>query len=314
MELLYGVGVAVLAWLAWRAVRWLRDYQRKLRIRLEPVPPSPEAGTTTFPELGKVRVRPRAGADCDGHDKWDSAPTVGSPTVRAAAPPGRSLAEIPDESVRAAEENVPVLLTPVASAGTLALEQHDMFADEAIAPPPFPRKDSGPRVQALYEKSVEPVRAVLTAAEEKPYVDVQDVIALHVVSRQYPFSGEDLLRCILSYGLRYGEMSIFHRHEQPTGQGRILFSMAKAVEPGTFDLEAMTGEEVPGVSFFLSLPGVTSILAYDIMVDTAKRLATELQGGILDEQQQPLTRQLVEHYRERVQEFERRRLMQRPSF
>ena len=114
------------------------------------------------------------------------------------------------------------------------------------------------------------------------------------------------------HGLRFGDMSIFHRHEKPTGQGRILFSMAKAVEPGTFDLEAMTGEEIPGVSFFLSLPGVNSIHAYDIMVDTAKRLATELQGEILDQQQQALTRQLIEHYRERVQEFERRRLMQRP--
>ena len=49
------------------------------------------------------------------------------------------------------------------------------------------------------------------------------------------------------------------------------------------------------------------------MVDTVKRLATELNGEVLDEQQQVLTRQLIEHYRERVQEFERRRLMNRPS-
>jgi cell division protein ZipA len=315
MELLYGVGFAILALLAWRVVQWFRDYQRKLRIRLEPVPPGPDVEVTSFPELGKVRVRPRdEAADTMERDKWDSAPTLG-PAPIAPATPLRAAAREAESATPAASEDdqMPVLLNPVPQPEGKLLEQQDMFADETIAPPPFPRKEPSRRVQALYETPVDPVRPVITASDEKPFADVQDVIALHVVARQQPFNGEDLLRCILSYGLRYGEMSIFHRHEQPTGQGRILFSMAKAVEPGTFDLEAMTGEEVPGVSFFLSLPGVTSILAYDIMVDTAKRLATELQGEILDEQQQSLTRQLVEHYRERVQEFERRRLMQRPS-
>lgn len=314
MELLYGVGIAVVALLVWRGILWFREYQRKLRIKLELVPPGPSSDATSFPELGKVRVRSRdSGAESGGREKWDSAPTLKAPESTP-APSRRRTDEVVEAAIvhPAEEDNVPVLLTPVPIPETDKVEQHDMFADEMIAPPPFPRREPS-RAQALYERPVEPVRPVITAVDEKPHVDVQDVIALHVVARQHPFNGEDLLRCILSYGLRFGEMSIFHRHEQPTGQGRILFSMAKAVEPGTFDLEAMTGEEVPGVSFFLSLPGINSILAYDIMVDTAKRLATELQGEILDEQQQPLTRQLVEHYRERVQEFERRRLMQRPS-
>lgn len=228
------------------------------------------------------------------------APAAGGSSVVAPVEPG--VAGI-------TREEVPVLLTPVAP--PLAAEQQDMFADQMIAPPPMPGRPRS-RVEALYgTPAVEPVRPV-RIPESKPHVDIQDVIALHVVARHHPFNGEDLLRCILSYGLRFGEMSIFHRHERPTGQGRVLFSMAKAVEPGIFDLQAMTGEEIPGVSFFLSLPGVNSIHAYDILVDTAKRLATDLQGEILDEQRHPLTRQLVEHYRERVQEFERRRLMQRP--
>jgi cell division protein ZipA len=215
--------------------------------------------------------------------------------TRAAAPP----------------EEPPVLVTPVVTPLQEA-EQQDMFADEMIAPPPMPARVRN-RAETLYgTPPVEPVRPV-RPAEPKAPVEIQDVIALHVVAREHPFNGEDLLRCILGYGLRFGDMNIFHRHERPTGQGEVLFSMAKAVEPGTFDLQAMTGEEIPGVSFFQSLPGVSSILAYDIMVDTAKRLAIELRGEILDEQQQPLTRQLVEHYRERVQEFERRRLMQRPA-
>lgn len=393
MELLYGVGGLIVLVLLWRAVSWLREYQRRLRIRLEPVPPGPDH-VESFPELGKVRVRPRL----DGEPADDGAlpepvivlggrvrdeprvtavsaaalrqpaaveaepppiPTAPAsipspvpvpermtePTLQAAAPvrapapvhvpapmahapvPARAepaplaaavaeasthpLAPLTASAPASGDEQPPVLLTPVAEPLREA-EQADMFADEPVAPPPMPGR-TRTRAQALYDTpAVEPVRPV-RPVEARPHVDVQDVIALHVVASRHPFNGEDLLRSILSYGLRFGDMNIFHRHERPTGQGKVLFSMAKAVEPGTFDLQTMTGEEIPGVSFFLSLPGVTSILAYDIMVDTAKRLATELQGEILDEQRQPLTRQLVEHYRERVQEFERRRLMQRPS-
>ncbi len=193
-----------------------------------------------------------------------------------------------------------------------AREQQDMFAAEPVQPRAEPSLAA--RASALYEKEpLEPVNALGQAAEKAsaPQEEVQDVVAVHVICRGVPFNGEDLLRAILSYGLRFGEMSIFHRHEQPTGQGRVLFSMAKAVEPGTFTLETMTGDFVPGVSFFQSLPGVNSILAYDIMIDTAKRLATELNGEVLDQQQNPMTRQLIEHYRERVMEFERRRLAAR---
>ncbi|MDQ8037578.1 MAG: cell division protein ZipA [Pedobacter sp.] len=348
MQLLYALGIAILLVLLFQGARWLREHQRRLRVKLEKVPAGSDVEDNRHPELGKVRVRAR----------FDDAPEAvearRSPIIVVAEPPPAVADDIPvlqavpvpveaapemareelprfeepepasyampaenrPEAVMPADDHIPVLLTPAAMQPAVeAAEQQDMFADEPIMLPPSRKPEPVPsRASVLYEKPVEPVRAVAAVVEEeKPYVDIQDVIALHVVARQDLFNGEDLLRSILAYGLRFGEMSIFHRHEQPTGQGRILFSMAKAVEPGTFDLEAMTGEEIPGVSFFLSLPGINSIHAYDIMVDTVKRLATDLNGEVLDEQQQVLTRQLIEHYRERVQEFERRRLMNRPA-
>lgn len=337
MQLLYALGVLILLVLLWSALQWLGDYRRRLRLKLEPLPPGADIENRN-PELGKVRIRPRiqpafgTSPDAALSAQEKTGTSAGASSVRAEAMPlGRAERARPESATisvddsfdasrdDALDENVPVLLTPVALCSPDdEIEQQDMFAHESVAPPPLRKNESlspGNRASVLYETQViEPVRAVTASAvAENPFVDVQDVIALHVVARGDLFNGEDLLRCVLGYGLRYGEMGIFHRHEQPTGQGRILFSMAQAVEPGTFDLEALIGEEIPGVSFFLSLPGVNSIPAYDIMVDTVKRLALDLQGDILDEQQQVLTRQLIEHYRERVQEFERRRLMKRAA-
>lgn len=323
MQLLYALGAVILLVLLWRMLEWFSSYRRGLRLKLEPVPPGPDIEINPNPELGKVRVRPRLS---------DAAPVVPEMNPAAVFTPSipavdhvaeaQALGDVSLSTATTDDDTIPVLLSPVPlSPGSVEIVQHDMFAQDAIAPPPAKRHDQlatshatpGNRASILYETPViEPVRPVSSAlSEEKTHVDVQDVIAMHVVCEEQAFNGEDLLRAILSYGLRFGEMAIFHRHEQPTGQGRILFSMAKAVEPGIFDLEAMTGETIPGVSFFLSLPGVNSIQAYDIMVDTVKRLAIDMQGRMLDEQQQPLTRQLIEHYRERVQEFERRRLMNR---
>ncbi|HEX6592040.1 MAG TPA: cell division protein ZipA [Moraxellaceae bacterium] len=337
MQLLYALVGAIVLVLLWQGVRWALDQRHRLRLKLEKVPPGPDYDIRAHAELGQVRVRARAEAlrrepEVQQAEAEADLPLLvaeaQAPEVFAVAETVPAVQELPQpvaepEAIEAplieslpADDSVPVLLTPTTlSAEPPEAEQQDMFADEPIAPPPS-RRPEPPRVNrasALYDKPVEPVRPVTPPTEEKPHLEVEDFIAVHVVATGHPFNGEDLLRSVLAYGLRYGEMSIFHRHEQPTGQGRILFSMAKAVEPGTFNLEAMTGEEVPGVSFFLSLPGVNSIHAYDIMIDTAKRLAMELQGEILDEQQQVLTRQLIEHYRERVQEFERRRLMNRPA-
>lgn len=324
MELLYILLMAVALILAWRGVMMFQAWRTRLRLKLEPVPPGPDIERITSSELGAVRVRPRTEPVLHesmqpSENKLQHQPITNSRQAEQlrrvtaeqvnTASTERKVEDIPQQ---ATVEKVEMSSEAVATL-SLEAEQHDLFADEPIAPPPD-RRHPPSRAQALYETpAVEPVRPVAKEALEKPVLDIEQVIALHVVARAYPFNGEDLLRCVLSYGLRFGDMSIFHRHEQPSGQGRVLFSMAKAVEPGTFALETMTGDDIPGVSFFLGLPGVNSITAYDIMVDTARRLATELQGDVLDENQQPLTRQLVDHYRERVQEFERRRLMNRPD-
>ena len=172
----------------------------------------------------------------------------------------------------------------------------DDFAQEAK-----PRGRSAPSVAAVEAK--EP--AAQQAAEE--------VLVISVISRDPAgFKGPALLQNILESGLRFGEMDIFHRHESMAGNGEVLFSMANAVKPGVFDLDDIDLFSTPAVSFFLGLPGPRHPKqAFDVMVAAARKLSQELNGELKDDQRSVLTAQTIEHYRQRIVEFECRALTQK---
>ncbi len=107
-------------------------------------------------------------------------------------------------------------------------------------------------------------------------------------------------------------LALEHRHESMAGNGEILFSMANAVKPGTFDLDDIDNFSTRAVSFFLGLPGPRHPKqAFDVMVAAARKLAHELNGELKDEQRSVLTAQTIEHYRQRIIDHERRSLMQK---
>ncbi|CAM4021225.1 Cell division protein ZipA [Pseudomonas reidholzensis] len=141
----------------------------------------------------------------------------------------------------------------------------------------------------------------------------EEVLVISVISRdETGFKGPALLQNILESGLRFGEMDIFHRHESMAGHGEVLFSMANAVKPGVFDLDDIDHFSTRAVSFFLGLPGPRHPKqAFDVMVAAARKLAHELNGELKDDQRSVLTAQTIEHYRQRIVEFERRALTQK---
>ena len=139
---------------------------------------------------------------------------------------------------------------------------------------------------------------------------VEEVLVIHVIAREDDgFKGPALLQNILESGLRFGEMDIFHRHESMAGNGEVLFSMANALKPGTFDLDDIEGFSTRAVSFFLGLPGPRHPKqAFDVMVASARKLAHELNGELKDDQRSVMTAQTIEHYRQRIVEYERKLL------
>lgn len=148
--------------------------------------------------------------------------------------------------------------------------------------------------------------------EDKDLPPVEEVLVISVISRsEGGFKGPALLQNILESGLRFGEMDIFHRHESMAGNGEVLFSMANAVKPGVFDWTIST-ISVPVRSASSSACGPRHPKqAFDVMVAAARKLAHELDGELKDDQRSVMTAQTIEHYRQRIVEFERRALTQR---
>lgn len=211
-------------------------------------------------------------------------------------------------------------LTPPPREESLPEPEHD-----ERPPEPAPRRPEPPRAadvprantaatagnggfgRDLPEDAPEPTRV------QKPRAPAQEsapleVIVFHLIARRPDrFDGQAMLRLLLESGLRYGDMHIFHRHRETAGQERLEFSVANAVEPGTFDIDTMEEEQFAGITFFMKLPGPGEPLgALDRMLSVGRRMAEELDGDLKDEQHSVLTPQTMEHLRQRVQEFERR--------
>jgi cell division protein ZipA len=137
-----------------------------------------------------------------------------------------------------------------------------------------------------------------------------EVFMLNVVARSdLGFRGEDILQILLACDLRFGDMNFFHRHEFEAGRGAIQFSVANMLQPGVFDIDKMADMSTPGLVFFLALPGPEDMIkAYDYMLETAQTVARNLGADVLDESRSVLTKQAVEHGRQKIRDLERRLL------
>lgn len=137
----------------------------------------------------------------------------------------------------------------------------------------------------------------------------QDVLAMHLMaSKGEMINGQMLLDAVLAVGFRFGGRKIFDRHLNEEGSGEVLFSLANVANPGTFDLNTIADIQTPGVSLFMQLDGLADpVTAFDIMVDTVDRLVAQLHLHVLDEARSSMTKQTIDHYRQRARAAAHRR-------
>lgn len=160
------------------------------------------------------------------------------------------------------------------------------------------------------EPEIDPAFAVSENGERLSLrAPAEEVIVIHVLANAGDmFDGAKLKHIFKACDLRFGEMDIFHRFEQANASGKIQFSVANAVKPGTFNLYDMQDMQTPGLSFFMSLPGPEKALeAFDTLYQVVQVVAKNLGGELHDETHSDLTPQTLEHYRQRIADFTRKR-------
>ncbi len=151
--------------------------------------------------------------------------------------------------------------------------------------------------------------AEVAVADAEPVTS--EVLIIYVLLPEgQEIQGAMLLPSLLTLGFKYGEMNIFHRHQDSAGSGPVLFSLANMFNPGTFDLEEMDKLQTRGLSLFMTLPGPGEALQnFNLMHNAAKKLAEEFGGQILDNTRSVMTMQTVRHYVEKIREFQRKQLL-----
>ncbi len=140
----------------------------------------------------------------------------------------------------------------------------------------------------------------LTAADTP-----QKIVTVRIVAREKKsFAGDELVLSMRGIGLRHGKFGIFHRYDG-SDESKTIFSAASLVEPGSFDLQNIKGQKIPGISLFMVLPGpVDSTEAFDLMMAAARTLTQSLNGELLDESGSTLSIQRERYLREEIIQFQ----------
>lgn len=197
-------------------------------------------------------------------------------------------------------------LSPVNYQPSLSLADSKQFDDiiavrkvnydlqsESSNPDPIVVKTAKAKTPSIGEQAIHQSKQTSAAQKNKPMM----MFLLAKENRQ--LAGYELLQTVLAAGLRFGEGQLFHRHQHPNGQGPVLCSLAAATATGVFDLQNIGAFSVRGLCLFMQASANPIIDAerFNIMYETAKQLCDGLDTHLLDESQQPLTEESLEHYR-----------------
>lgn len=142
--------------------------------------------------------------------------------------------------------------------------------------------------------------------DESPLAQAEQIVALYVLPTEgRSLEGARVMSLLRQYGLRFGEMSLFHRFAESSGEGRLMFSVLRYTSEGPqgFDLETLPQEKLDGLAFFLALPNPEAVNGYDMMASISSLLARDFSAHLYDEEMNLFTKQLKAHYRHVVLEF-----------
>ncbi len=150
--------------------------------------------------------------------------------------------------------------------------------------------------EAVIEKPVKPVHS---AASQ------DSLLIMSVMAKpNNRFASYDLLQAITTAGLQYGEMNIFHYYQQTMTGKTTLFSLASANKPGDFDLNNMGDFSCTGLVFFMDIARLFDPQnAFRLMLETAERLAEDLEGELRADPRTPWNEKKVWQYQQKIMQY-----------
>ena len=129
-----------------------------------------------------------------------------------------------------------------------------------------------------------------------------------ITVRLVPRTGDELraelaVLALRKAGLQHGRYGIFHYPLEEDPQ-EPEFSVASLIEPGSFDLTSLKETTLPGMSFFMVLPGAGDpVSRFDRMVAVARTLTLSLSAELFDERGSSWSIQRERYVREEIIEY-----------
>lgn len=176
--------------------------------------------------------------------------------------------------------------------------QPEPVVEPAIAQPTY--EPSQPKAEA-----VPAVEKTTQQPEPEAKKEEMEVIVFHVhAAGNAQFVGTELFESMKQNGLIYGAMDIFHRHTDTSGTGKVLFSVANMMNPGTLAHDDPATFQTKGISFFMTLPCFGNPdQNFKLMLRTAQQIADDLGANVLDDKRNLMTPNRLSAYRQQIRDY-----------
>lgn len=166
----------------------------------------------------------------------------------------------------------------------------DDFMQEAFVPNAADKQPSqldterSLRAEPRPSSSPQHANSKASAPQQTP-TEPQVLLLSLIVPVDQMIIGGELRATLEGLGFHLGAMQIFHRMDR----GQPLISIANLLEPGTFDLEILDDQHIPGLWLFAQLPATQSGgELVDELLEVGERLAILLCGTLCDGKRLPL--------------------------
>lgn len=177
-----------------------------------------------------------------------------------------------------------------------------------------PRHHEEPTFQShTVRKPVARAASTASTAHAATTKQPQDYLLIRVISLSAEgFTGSAIMQSLLESGLMFGERDMFYRYNAGMNNQEVLFKVMNGAGAGNFNVDDVDNFRTRVMAFFVELPGPEHPRqAFEMMLVAARKLAIDLDGDACDDRNNSLTNQTVEHYRQRIAEFERHHALRR---